>query len=287
MPQFKDPKNPALSSLNRAKKRVIKNEKIQYSRLQPDKVDDGDDAFSEPASGTTPRTAVKGMAEVMSQLDTLASEVMATISFYTVAGIRAVDDETEVQKPRDAVADLASNSSAMITLIKKGQGILASANYDLTRKLSNVEIDSIISDVKGGIKSLRDLNRINRRVNRFLTQDLPMDGRTAFLELYNGIMRLVERWEPSYTKLLQDVDRAIARAKSGVSATITGGRMLGADGHGIRHVENVFGGALKSLTGDGELLTMGYRSRQPLIPLVQSFAPRNMMDLPNLPRRFL
>ena len=99
----------------------------------------------------------------------------------------------------------------------------------------------------------------------------------------------MERWEASYTKLLQDVDRSIARAKRGVVAEtpLRGGRMLGADGHGIRHIDNVFGGALKSLTGDGELLTMGYTSRQPLIPLVQSFAPRNTMDLVNLPRRFL
>lgn len=294
MPQFKDPKNSALSTLNKAKKRVLKNEKIQYSRLQPDQVP-VDDTFGEVASAPSKSRGARasGMAEIMSSLDTLTAEVVSTISFYTIAGIRAVDDmvgefgATGVQKPRDAVADLSPNSSAMVTLIKRGQGVLASANYDLNNKLSTLEIDSITSDVKGSAKSVRELARLVRRVQRFQNQDLPNAGRVAFAELWGGIMRLTERWEPALRKFLEDVDRAIGRARAGVSFTKTGSGMLGADGHGIRHAQNVFGGVLKSLTGDGELWTMGYVGRQPLVPLSQSHAPRNTMDLVNLPRRFL
>ena len=291
MPQFKDPKNPALNTLNKAKKRVVKNEKIQYSRLQPDQIP-ADDTFGEVASGKAPSRGARasGMAEIMSSLDTLTSEVVSTVSFYTIAGIRAVDamvgdfGATGIQKPRDAVADLSPNSSAMVTLIKRGAGVLASANYDLTNKLSSVEVDSIISDVKGVAKSVRELARLARRVARFQDQDLPNAGRVAFNELWNGILRLTERWEPSLRKFIEDVDRAIGRAKSGVSATLTGSGLVRPVNY---HAQNVFGGALKSLTGDGELWTMGYVGRQPLVPLSQSHAPRNTMDLVNLPRRFL
>jgi hypothetical protein len=221
MPSFKDSKNSALNPELAIKKEVVRRQK------EANKIGEIVPTSAVVAPQTSSPSRVGGLAEVMSSLDTLTAEVVATISFYTVAGIRAVDemvgnDTSGIQKPRDAVADLSPNSSSMVSLIKKGQGILASANYDLTNKLSRIEVDTIASDIKGCLKSVRELTRITRRVNRFLTQQLPNEGRVAFLELWNGISRLTERWEPALLKFLEEVDMSIQRARQGVSATATG-----------------------------------------------------------------
>jgi hypothetical protein len=221
MPSFKDSKNSALNPELAIKKEVVRLQKEanKTGEIVPTSAVAGPQISSPSRAG--------GMAEVMNSLDTLTAEVVSTISFYTVAGIRAVDemvgnDTSGIQKTRDAVADLSPNSSAMVSLIKKGQGILASANYDLTNKISRIEVDTIASDVKGCIKSERELIRLKRRVDRFLRQNINADGRVAFLELWNGISRLSDRWEPALLKFLEDVDMSIQRAKQGVSATATG-----------------------------------------------------------------
>jgi hypothetical protein len=114
-----------------------------------------------------------------------------------------------------------------------------------------------------------------------------MDIGVKIQNLYNALRVSFERWGTPTSELVSKLVPILKGANANPS--MRGGRMLGADGHGIRHVENVFGGALVQAyqsppSGDNELLSCGYVSRQPLVPLVQSYAPRNTMDLRGLPR---
>jgi hypothetical protein len=126
-------------------------------------------------------------------------------------------------------------------------------------------------------------DRLFRRSERVLARDgVEERGRVLYLDLIHALERVVTRWKPGLLAVYTELNEALKGAKAG--PTMKGSGLVRPINY---HAQNVFGGALKSLTGDGELWTMGYVGRQPLVPLSQSHAPRNTMDLVNLPRRFL
>jgi hypothetical protein len=290
MPQFKDPKNSALSGLNKAKKRVLKNEKIQYGQLQPDQVP-ADDTFGEVASSapkSRSSSSAGGIAGLLSELESLINEVVQTNNFFIEESGEMIDTLDSIPKPTSVIKDTGPSATAIVNIVKRISTLLASANYDFRNKLTQPELDSAISNLKSISKTMVANDRIFRRADRPLRgrDDLDDANRRAYLALVTALERVQLRWRPGLNAMYNDLHSALVGAKQDGRRRV-GGRMLGADGHGIRHVESVFGGILNALRGDGELLTMGYVGRQPLVPLSQSHAPRNTMDLVNLPRRFL
>jgi hypothetical protein len=285
MPQFKDPKNSALSTLNKAKKRVLKNEKLQYSRLQPDQVP-VDDTFGEVASAPSKSrgSSAGGVAGLLSELESLIGEVVQTNKFYVdTSAENIILDPESIPKAPSIVKDTGSNATAIVNITKRLATLLASANYDFRSKLSAPELASASANMKSISKMLLADDRLFRRADRVLEREgVQLRGRILYLDLIHALERVETRWKPGLIAVYQDLESALKDARANPAMT---GRGL------VRpvnyHAQNVFGGALKSLTGDGELWTMGYVGRQPLVPLSQSHAPRNTMDLVNLPRRFL
>jgi hypothetical protein len=289
MPQFKDPKNSALSGLNKAKKRVLKNEKIQYGQLQPDQVpvDDTFGAVASSAPKSRSSSSAGGVAGLLSELESLIGEVVQTNKFYVdTSADNIILDPESIPKATSVIKDVGPNATAIVNITKRLATILASTNYDFRSKLSAPELASASANMKSLSSMLLADDRLFRRADRVLRRDGVGDrGRVLYLDLIHALERVVTRWKPGLIAVYTELNDALKGARA--NPAMTGRGMLGADGHGIRHVESVFGGILNALRGDGELLTMGYVGRQPLIPLSQSHAPRNTMDHVNLPRRFL
>jgi hypothetical protein len=269
---------------------VTKKLKEQY-RIAPDDIVAPAGADGEaPIGNPTPRMGkpVVGLAPLLDEMETLVAEQVITSIQITDGALVALDQDRYLPKPTDIIKDLAGNSSLLVNMVKKVAKIVASANYDFKGKLTEPELDASISSLKDISAYMRRYNNeVIGRLMRTLQTNLSADERIEVLELLNALNTSNTRWIAPLIGQHQDLVPMLRTAKR--APAMRGGRMLGADGHGIRHVENVFGGALVQAyqsppSGDNELLSCGYVSRQPLVPLVQSYAPRNTMDLRGLPR---
>jgi hypothetical protein len=290
MPSFLKQNDPSLSTLNVVKRKVVKKLKEQY-RIAPDDIVAPAGADGEaPVGNPTPRIGkpVSGLASLLDEMETLVAEQVITSIQITDGALIALDADRYLPKPTDIIKDLAGNSSLLVNMVKKGAKILASASYDFKGKLTEPELDASISALNDFSAYMRRYdNEVRGRLMRTLQTNLSADERVEVLELLNALNTANSRWIIPLIGLHRDLVKALLVAKK--SPAMRGGRMLGADGHGIRHVENVFGGALVQSyqsppSGDRELLSCGYVSREPLVPLIQSYAPRNTMDLRGLPR---
>lgn len=295
MPRFLKQNDPSLSTLNKVKRVVNKKLKQQY-RIAPDDIvapagADGEAPVGAPAPSSN---KARGMAPLLSDLETLVSEVIQSTRFYVDGGVQGArqGEIANIPKQTDVVKDLASKSSEIVNLCKRGQAIVASANYDFNGKVTEPELTSMVSDalnIASMISGRRGLARYINRLQRLLDDEgIDLDIGMRIGNLRDALQVSFERWGTPTSELVSKLVPILREAKK--SPAMRGGRMLGADGHGIRPmVENVFGGALVRAyqsppSGDNELLSCGYVSRQPLVPLVQSYAPRNTMDLRGLPR---
>ena len=121
-----------------------------------------------------------------------------------------------------------------------------------------------------------------------LGEPLGAGERIELLELSSALNTSNTRWIAPFISLHQELVKALSKAKK-APAMRGGSRVIPVN----YHAQNVFGGALVKAfqnppSGDSELLSCGYVSREPLVPLVQSYAPRDRMDRsPYLPRRFV
>lgn len=290
MPRFLKQNDPSLSTLNVVKRKVNKKLKEQY-RIAPDDIVAPEDGAPSITGATAPSSnKARGMAPLLSDLETLVSEVIQSTRFYVDGGVQGArqGEIANIPKQTDVVKDLASKSSEIVNLCKRGQAIVASANYDFNGKVTEPELTSMVSDALNIAKMTRGLARYLHRLQRLLNDpDIDLDVGMRIGNLRDALQVSYERWGTPTSELVSKLVPILREAKR--APAMRGGRMLGADGHGIRHVENVFGGALVRAyqsppSGDNELLSCGYVSRQPLVPLVQSYAPRNTMDLRGLPR---
>jgi hypothetical protein len=288
MPSFLKQNDPSLSTLNKVKRKVTKKLKEQY-RIAPDDIvapKDGAPAISGAVAPS--RSPVGGLASLLSDMETLIAEQVATSIQITDGALVALDAGRMLQKPTDVIQDLAGNASELVNMIKKGANILASASYDLKGKLSQAELDSSVASIKDISSYMRRQDReVTQRLMRTLRLDLEPDERIEVLELSNALNTSTSRWEAPLVVLQQALVKALSEAKK-VPAMRGGSRVKPVNYHSAMK-ENVFGGALiqsyqSPPSGDNELLSCGYVSRQPLVPLVQSYAPRNTMDLKGLPR---
>jgi hypothetical protein len=289
MPRFLKQNDPSLSTLNVVKRKVSKKLKEQY-RIAPDDIVAPAGADGEaPIGNPTPRIGkpASGLASLLSDMETSISEQVSITNVLIEGALLALEQDEKLQKGSDVLKDLAGNASVIALQVKKGQALLAKANFDLNGKLTQAELESSISSVKDISRYMIAENREIERLRAQLRRNLTADERIEVLYLLDAINKSNLRWVSSLIVLHGDLVEALSKAKK--VPAMRGGRMLGADGHGIRHVENVFGGALVRAyqsppSGDRELLSCGYVSREPLVPLIQSYAPRNTMDLRGLPR---
>jgi hypothetical protein len=288
MPSFLKQNDPSLSTLNKVKRKVTKKLKEQY-RIAPDDIvapADGAPAISGAVAPS--RSPASGLASLLDELETLVAEQVITSIQITDGALVALDAERFLPKPTDIIKDLAGNSSLLLNMVKKGAKILASVSYDFRGKLSEPELDASISALKDFTAYMRRYdNEVRGRLMRTLETNLSADERIEVLELLNALNVSNSRWITPLIVLHRDLVKALEVAKK--SPAMRGGSRVKPVNYHSAMKENVFGGALiqsyqSPPSGDNELLSCGYVSRQPLVPLVQSYAPRNTMDLKGLPR---
>jgi hypothetical protein len=249
MPSFKDSKNPALNPLLAVKKEVVRRQK------EANKI--GDIVPTPVVSQQTlsPSKGV-GLAGVLNEIDSLAEELYLSASQYLESGVNAVrqqrdiaeglrrmEDEPEIRedveraeknkdlvpKPTEVIKDLASDATTLVNLTRRASALLASSFYDL-RGLSPIELETCISSAKKINSVARNIAReiggpveVGRTVRRLLREpDIPLVARTQLVELNESLNRLIVRWLSPLMSFVDDLSRALTRARQGVSATATG-----------------------------------------------------------------
>lgn len=280
MPRFLKQNDPSLSTLNKVKRGVNKKLKQQYE-LAPDDIVASADGAPAISGSVAPRNPAGGLASLLSDMETAIAEQTSVTTTIIEGALLALEQDRPLQKGSDVLKDLAGNASVIANLVKKGGNLLASASYDLSGKLSQAELESSIASVKDISRYMREEDREVGRLDAMLRRNLSVEERIEVLSLKDAINRSNLRWVSSLAVLHEALVKALSTAKK--SPAMRGGSY---------HAQNVFGGALVQAyqshpSGDRELLTCGYTSREPLVPLIQTHASRDRMDLVGLPRRFL
>jgi hypothetical protein len=282
MPRFLKSSDPSLSTLNKVKKRVKKFQK--QSPLNASEVLRTDESV--PPSGTTNTSGDTGLLSNVGKLEIALDELTNYIELYRQQALRASRPSKipNISNFGDKVSGL---SQEIKGLIKSISGSLVRQKYSFAN-YSSAEVSAVKSELRSIRKNFDFLKRTLVDLADWVAeeQDVDLFGQQAVAVqgLFAGVDISIEGVLSGLSALIPLLEDTIGNYQ-GLRTPV--GRRNAEVGAGYNHAKNVFGEHLKSLTGDGELLTTGYRSRPPLIPLCQAYAPRNTFDLPNLPRRYL